>query len=126
MTKYRSLASRPEMKPRPWKIHPIWQGIGCLLILLIPIISYAGSVLLVDANTGKHWFSVPPELAQNVVVPMLGKVPHLYANLVLTVLFILLGFGVVMVVYAVIYRLMAPPQLGPLDAPPIRRSDRRR
>jgi hypothetical protein len=124
MTKYKSLASRPEMKPRPWKIHPIWQGIGCLLLLLIPIVSYAAAVLVVDANNGKHWITVPPELAQNVVLPVIGGVPNLYANLVLTVLFILLGYSIVMVVYAIIYRMMAPPRLGPLDAPPIRRSDR--
>jgi hypothetical protein len=124
MSKYKSLASRPEMKPRPWKIHPIWQGIGCLLLLLIPIVSYAGAVMLVDANAGKHWLTVPPELAQNVALPVIGGVPNLYANLVLTVLFILLGYSIVMVVYAIIYRMMAPPRLGPLDAPPIRRSDR--
>jgi hypothetical protein len=126
MTKYRSLASRPEMKPRPWEIHPIWQGIGCVLILLIPIISYAAATLVVDANTRKHWLFIPPELAKTVSLPVIGNVPNLYATLILTGLFILLGYGIIVIIYAVIYRMMAPPRLGPLDAPPIRKSDQRR
>lgn len=39
--------------PFPWRVHPIWRGIGCLLLILIPIISYGLAELLLawlDAN----------------------------------------------------------------------------
>ncbi len=31
---------RKEQQDRRWEIHPIWRGIGCALILLIPIMAW--------------------------------------------------------------------------------------
>ncbi len=38
---------------------------------------------------------------------------------------LLVGFGVVMVIYAIIYSMMGPKRLGPMDATPIRRKTRK-
>lgn len=38
--------------PFPWRVHPIWRGIGFLLLILIPIISYGLAELLLD------WFTL--------------------------------------------------------------------
>lgn len=34
--------------PFPWRVHPIWRGIGCLLLILIPIISYGLAEVLLE------------------------------------------------------------------------------
>ena len=115
----------PEKK-LPKKVHPIWQGIGCTLLVLIPILSYAGAVLLVQANRQQGWLYVPPELSQAVVVPMMGYVPYLYANLLAAFVLMLLGFGILTVFFSIVYSMIGPPRYGPLDAPPERRSYRRR
>jgi hypothetical protein len=95
------------------------------MILLIPIMSYAGAVLLVQENLRQGWLPMPRELAQTVVVPMLGSFPNLWADLLITLVLSLIGFGVFTMVYSLIYSLLGPSSLGPLDAPAVTRSERR-
>lgn len=44
------------------RIHPIWRGVGFILMILIPIISYAGAEVLLDLNGQNNWFPVPSDL----------------------------------------------------------------
>jgi hypothetical protein len=122
MAKYDKYSAQSRMTERPWKIHPIWQGIGCLMLILIPIMSYAGAVLLVQANAEQGWLPMPRELSQSVVIPLLGSVKSFYAVAIMTVLLMIIGFGVITILYSIIYSMVGPPRLGPLDAPPVRRS----
>jgi len=50
----------------------------------------------------------------------------LYGELFFTVIFMVLGFGLLSIIYGVFYRLLGPPRYGPLDVPPIKKSERRR
>lgn len=106
---------------RPYTIHPVWRGIGCIMLVLIPLLSYAGAVLLVQANRTQHWLPVPRDLAATIAIPFVGRIPYLYANLLTAGVLSLLGFGALMVIYSLLYRVVGPPSLGPQDAPPIRR-----
>jgi hypothetical protein len=125
MGKY-SYNRRAPIPPKPWTIHPIWRGIGCLMMILIPIMSYAGASLLVQANVAQRWVPIPAELARTINVPLLGDVRYLLAILALAVFLSLVGFGVLTAVYSVIYKVLGPPQYGPLDAPPLRQTTARR
>lgn len=125
MTKYTQYLARPEMKPRPWKVHPIWRGIGCLMLIIIPVLSYAGAVLLVQENFTRHWVPLPPELAATITLPFLGSIPNLFARLLVTLVLIFVGFAGMSAVYAIIYSIAGPPRLGPLDAPPDHRPFKR-
>ena len=111
-TKYESTTSKKE---RPWKIHPIWRGIGCILILIIPVLSYAGSVLLVQANMKNGWVPVPRKMYSQ----LLG-LPISLAEILVLILLIFIGFGVFVIFYSSVYKFMGPPKYGPHDAPPIR------
>jgi hypothetical protein len=122
MAKYDKYNQGSRMQERPWKIHPIWRGIGCLMMILIPIMSYAGAVILVQANAEQGWLPMPRELIQTVTLPLLGEMEQFYAVLIVTVLLMIIGFGVVTILYSLIYSAVGPPRLGPLDAPPVRRS----
>jgi hypothetical protein len=111
-----------QTKERPWKVHPIWRGIGCVFMLVIPVMAYAGSVLLVEANLTRNWVPAPAVFLQTVLVPLLGKpVDHLYANLTVGFILMLLGYAGLMILYTLMYSLVGPSRLGPLDAPPERR-----
>lgn len=137
MSKYTMYARNQPPKPRPWRVHPIWRGIGCVMILIIPIMSYAGGYLLVEANQQQHWLPVPAELMKTIrlgvplslqnVVPWSWSmnVRHLYATLLVMAVLMFIGFGALMILYAVIYRVTGPSFLSPLDAPPIHRERRR-
>jgi hypothetical protein len=88
------------------------------MMILIPIMAYAGAVLLVQMNLEKRWLPAPALLMQTVTIPYLGSFPGLYANLLVTVVLSLIGFSVLTALYSLIYRMFGPPQYGPLDAPP--------
>jgi len=49
-------------------------------------------------------------------VPFVGQV--LIADIALTIVLIVIGFGILTVVYAIFFRLIGPPRYGPLDSPP--------
>ncbi len=123
-----------QIKERRWRVHPIWRGIGAVLIILIPILSYTGAYLLVRENLKNHWLQIPVDLMRSVnFVPVLKAVPELsglvasigrvyYVDLVLTVFFMVVGFGLLTIIYGALYSAMGPSRYGPVDAPPIRKS----
>jgi hypothetical protein len=115
MSKFSRFDTTVQPKKKPWKIHPVWQGIGCLMVVLIPLMSYAGSVILVDANVENKWLPIPQEL-----IGPPGR-PLLYSQLGVTVLLSMFGFMILVVAYSILYRYVGPPKYGPTDAPPIRR-----
>ena len=114
-SQYETAVRKPEA---PWKIHPICQGIGCLMMIIIPGMSYAGAVLLVEANLKNNWLPFPREFYGPPGHPLL------YGEIGVTVLLSILGYLIFVIIYAIVYRFVGPPKLGPTDAPPIRRSGR--
>jgi hypothetical protein len=114
----------PQQRKQSWSVHPIWRGIGCFMMILIPIMSYAAAEILVEQNFSAGWVAVPVELARTVTVPVLGNLPHFYATLAVTILLMVLGFGALTVVFAVFWGAVGPSRYGPMDARPIRRSQR--
>lgn len=100
--------------------HPIWRGVGFAMMVLIPIISYAASVLLFQENLVRHWIPIPSDLIIRV-----GKDPYLMIKIILAVIIAVIFYMIFLVITFVANRLFGPPRYGPLDAPPIRRKVRR-
>jgi hypothetical protein len=123
-----------QVKPRRWRVHPIWRGIGLAMIILVPILSYTGAYMLVRENIKSKWFEVSGDLMQTVnFAPLLRMIPELrgvvasfgkiyYLDLAFTVLFMVVGFGVLTILSGFLYRAMGPSRYGPVDAQPIRKS----
>jgi len=129
MTKYDKYAQQRSMERKPRKIHPIWRGIGCILVIIFPIIAYSMAHLLVNMNADEGWLRVPRELAKAVRIPvpeMSIIVPYLYAKVVLTVLILVLGSGLFVILYAIVYQFLGPSRYGPLDAKPVRSNPKRK
>ncbi len=117
--------------------HAIWRGIGCLLMLIIPIISYILAMFTVTTGLAAGW-PLPYQLLGNPVMPAalwnirvldpaLGFIQsqtNLYAILVVAILYIVFFSSVLAFLYAVLYRIVGPSRYGPLDAPPPRISTR--
>ena len=130
MGKY-SKSKRQDPISKPRAAHPLWQGIGCILIVVIPIFSYAVAYVLVEYGIKNGWpvpptwyqpFTFPPLLMRlsglSPILIFLTRVPHLKANLLFTVGITILFGGVLSVFYAFMYRTFGPPRYGPMDAPP--------
>jgi hypothetical protein len=124
MGRYRSF-ERPTIPTKTQlPIHPIWQGIGCILIIIIPIMAYAASVLLVQADLQQGWLPIPLELAQTITLPVIGPIDFLLANLMVTAVLVFLGYGILALVYAILGRIAGSTSHGPLDMPMERRGRR--
>jgi len=77
-----------------------------------------------QANSGQGWVEIPRRVSSSVVLPVLGRV--FFADLIVAGVFMVIGFGLMTVVYAFVFRLVAPSQYGPLDSPPGQRPPKRR
>ena len=119
--------------PPPNKeLHPIWRGIGCLLILVVPVVAYLLADLTIRGAIAQGWpmpyqlmgYPVMPVFLWNVtpgLAPILTFIQgqnNLYAVLSLTIVYIVLLSSLISIVYSIIYRLVGPPRYGPTDVPP--------
>lgn len=115
MGKYSEPYRRAPIPPRSRTIHPIWRGIGCLLFILIPVLAFAGARVLVQENARQNWLAIPAELRNSFNMPVIGQV--FYADLMAALALMVVGYGLLIVLYAILYRLFGPPAHGPLDSP---------
>jgi hypothetical protein len=132
MGRHRSSVQKPSGELG--RQHPIWRGIGCLLMVLVPVISYAAADVSMEYYLCPRNL-VPRDLIFTIQAPeliarflpglaygfnkFLGN-PYLPATLLLTLFFILVLGGFFSFFYAVMYRMSAPTRYGPMDAPPPR------
>lgn len=115
---------------RPYTIHPVWRGIGFLMMVLVPIMAGAAAVVMKDLGFELGW-PFMYELRGNIRLPdifyaipvirnlaaWISSIQDLRAILLFFVLFVIVFSGLMSILYAVIYRLVGPPQYTPLDAP---------
>jgi hypothetical protein len=130
MGKYSSTTQKESTLKKNKEPHPIWRGIGCLMMLIIPAISIIIGKLSVDFALENKW-RLPPELlgipklpdilsksaGLSPLLPMI-KIPNLYAYIAASIIFIMLISSVVSLIYAVVYRIANPYRYGPMDEPP--------
>ena len=132
MGKYSSSSRVPE-RPRNLGVHPVMRGIGCLLMIIVPILAYGIAVLLVNYGFSHGW-PIPPSWSGTPTIPPLllklqGLRPvwdflllqnNLTANLIFTIAGIIVIGGIMSIIYGYMYSIFGPPRYGPLDVPPIR------
>jgi hypothetical protein len=133
MGKYTTYRKQPEKKVNRDEVHPVMRGIGCILLVLVPILAYGMAVYLVDYGVHKGWpypaawlgtISIPPLLRElgglTIIWNFLQAQNNLIANLAFAVVITIVVFGILSIIYGLTYRLFGPPQYGPTDIPPIR------
>ena len=132
MGKY-STYSRPKPKPRPTGVHPVMRGIGCIMMVVVPILAYGIAVLLVNYGARQGWPIPPNWFGPPGIHPLLWRLQglqpilqfiqaqnNLEANLIFAVVIAVLIGGIMSLLYGYIYTIFGPPRYGPQDAPPIR------
>jgi hypothetical protein len=137
MTKYTRVTHKTD--ERPWKIHPIWRGIGCFMIIIIVVMAYAGAKEFVDWNERTQKLSLPDQLYDKVQISYTKYIPALkeddvvnkslanvkYGYLVFMLIFMFIGFGAFSFVYSALYRVSGPSRYSPLDSPEVRKPRRK-
>jgi hypothetical protein len=132
MGKYTSYTKTPP-KPSNVGVHPLMRGIGCIMMILVPLLAYGSALFLVDYGI-RHGWPIPPNWLQPITIhPLLlrlrGLEPvwnfllvqdNLIAIIVFTIAITVVIGGIMSVLYGYMYALFGPPRYGPQDAPPIR------
>ncbi len=95
-----------DVRDEPASVHPVWRGIGFLLLGVIAVMSYAGANLLVEANKTKAWIVVPDGIRGGV-----SWAPDFYAELIVMFFLMMIGFGVLTIIYSLIYKITRPRDL---------------
>jgi hypothetical protein len=130
MSKYRS-SSVKKVRERSGQPHFLWRGIGCIMLLIVPVISIAAGyeTIVFALNKG---YTVPYQLLGTPRFPDLFyqstgmmtllrpiiAIKHFYAYAVASIMYMILLSGIMSFVYALVYRMVGPGRYGPLDAPP--------
>jgi hypothetical protein len=101
-----------DRNPIRRRIHPIWRGIGFLMIILIPIMGYATATMVMDENHKQNWFPIPKQ----ILGP--SNDPELYMRLIITAVISFILYGLLTLVAVILLKLLSPSRYGPTDAPP--------
>ena len=132
MGKYTTHSRQPS-KPRNVGVHPVMRGIGCIMMVVVPILAYGIALLLINYGI-QHGWPIPPRWLRPITIPSLllnlrGLVPfwnfllgqnHLIAVIIFTIAITIVIGGFMSIIYGYIYAIFGPPRYGPQDAPPIR------
>ena len=135
MGRYSGTSSQRESSVRkPEEPHAIWRGIGCVLMIIVPILSMAIGTEIVKYALAKK-IPIPYEFLGKASLPgiiykstvlrsiflPLTEIQNLYANLIAGIICLVLLSSLISLGYAVAYRIANPYRYGPTDAPPPKR-----
>jgi len=130
MSKHRSNSIK-VVKERSGQPHFLWRGIGCVMMLVIPVMSATIAYEVINYGLNNNWpipfqlLGTPryPDLfyrssGMMIILSPITAIRHFYAYAVTAMIFMILIGGVMSLIYAYVYRMVGPAQYGPLDAPP--------
>lgn len=113
MSKYSDYTAQVERaRFRKREIHPVWRGIGFILVVLTPVLAFFGSLLILQLNAQNGWIAIPKELLAKGVSDS-----FLYVKIFLTITLSFLIYAIFLLFTFILYSIVAPPRYGPLDAP---------
>jgi len=123
--------NKPDAPKLKREVHPVMRGIGCIMMVIVPIISYIASTVLVNVIPVPllpgmtRAIDIPDWMYRlNGLIPVFRYIesqPLLISYIVFTVIISILLFTIMSIVFGFIYKAFGPSQYGPTDAPPIRK-----
>jgi hypothetical protein len=109
MPKHTMFNRRVAKDPGP-AVHPIWRGIGCILIIVVPGLSFIIATILISNRATIPWFEIPQDLIVSVF-----KDPLLLVKIFYTAVISLLIFFLIALVTFTLDRIVNPKKKGPYD-----------
>lgn len=117
---YSPKTSEAERKAKK-QIHPVWRGIGFIMMVAVPIFSYIAAMYIFQQNASRHWFPIPTD-----ILSPWGSDPYIFVKLAITLVIIIAVSAVMMLFTFVVNALFGAPRYGPLDSPPLSREEKPR
>ena len=125
MGKYTERRDR-ALRAKQGRIHPIWAGIGFLMVIIVPLMTWAATVLIVDGvqasnpamlNGFPRYLAVPAFLYGIPGMAMIARMDNFAIKAVFFIFALVIFTGLFSTLYAFIYRLVGPPRYAPDDIP---------
>jgi hypothetical protein len=127
MEKYARFRPKTQEKKR---MSPIWRGIGCLLIIVFPLLSFL--IMRMISPSVIATGLVPHQLLGRIYFPawvfklafsasiasFIHSLENPLLNLILFFVVLLFLSGITSFIYVLIYKVIGPPRYTELDAPP--------
>ena len=121
---YRRYPQKENKLVRP---HPVWRGIGCMLMIVIPVISFGlADVLMPTLSTVLPGFNLPAQLEGTVEIVPGWVVNDFGAVLGLTVLIAFALYAVLAIVNSIVYSATRNKNLKVFDTPAQRYKKKKR
>jgi hypothetical protein len=113
MTKHGMFQSNFPPKPSKLPMHPVWRGIGLIMMVVLPVGSYLLASMLIENRNTLSWVIIPTDIILNKYPkdPLI-LVRILYAVIILILIAVILAFFTF-----VAARLFGPSRLDPFDMP---------
>lgn len=127
MGKYSKFQTKPTKKK---VMNPIWRGIGCILIVIVPLMAYGLTILFAPKiiATGK----VSHDLLGYVHFPLwvfrvmilgdiayfIAHINNLWLNIITFLVMLLILTAIASLTYSFVYALIGPARYTATDAPP--------
>jgi hypothetical protein len=92
------------------KIHPIWRGIGCILIVIIPLMSFFTADYMVKNHKLFSWMIIPED-----IILKNFKDPYLFVKILYAIIFAFILFVIIGGITFLINKLFGPSKKGPFD-----------
>lgn len=113
MPKYDQYQSRKPVEDKNEKVHPIWRGIGCVMVVVIPFLAYSAVFYIFNNRINFPWFTIP----QEIVFPTI-KDPYLLVKILYTIIFAFVLYLIMGIITFVINKFFGPSKKGPYDIKP--------
>jgi hypothetical protein len=127
MAKY---AKYQRKSPAKHGMNPVWRGIGCVLIVLMPLLAFG--LMMVSTPGIIATGLVPYQLLGYVHFPawafrvqitsdialFIGSINNIGVNIVVFIVILLILAGITSLLYTALYQVVGPARYSSLDAPP--------
>jgi hypothetical protein len=125
--KYQNYQEHRGRERRKETIHPIWRGVGFLMMVLIPVVSYAAVDVLLKGNAQNNWLPIPLDLLARPGDLLYRYIPDpmLYIKAIMFVIIVLLLYFVfTLVSFMVTSMTLGSTRRDPYYVPPVQRRRR--
>ena len=123
---FHTMKSREERERETWP-HPIWRGVGIIMVVVLPILAFVISDELIT-----YWeatipgFTLPYQMRQTVDVPVYGQVNNFFGVLALAVIITIALFALFSVLNALVYRSTRNKNLRVFESQPVKYTKKRK
>jgi hypothetical protein len=118
-TQYNEEQRQADLRRRT--IHPIWRGIGWILMITVPVLAYLAALWVVKENSTKNWFPIPTD-----ILSPWGSDPLIFVKLLIALAIAVVAFMIIFLIGSALNSFFGPSRYGPMDAPPMTREELQR